>query len=174
MEIRRLTPADATAYRALRLQGLREEPTAFAAGYDEELAFPLSKYEGWLNAPPDRGTLGAFDGDALVGIVTLGREERHKLAHKALIVGLYVHRDCRKRGIARALVASALDLARAADGVTQVNVLANAANAAARRLYASLGFEVFGHEPRSMRIDGVWHDEVHMRLDLDAGENARK
>lgn len=167
MEIRRLTPADAAAYRALRLQGLREEPTAFAASYEEELAFPLSTYEGWLGAPPDRGTLGAFEGDALVGMVTLGREERQKLAHKAHILGMYVHRDYRNRGIARALVASALDLARAAGDVRQVNVLANASNAAARRLYEAAGFEVFGHEPRSMRIDGAWHDEVHMRLDLD-------
>lgn len=168
MEIRRLTPADAPAYRALRLQGLREEPTAFAASYEEELAFPLSIYEGWLGAPPDRGTLGAFDGDALLGIVTLGREGRRKLAHKAHILGMYVDGDHRNRGIARALLASALDLARAGGDVTQVNVLANAANHAARRLYAAAGFEVFGHEPRSMRIDGEWHDEVHMRLDLDA------
>jgi len=168
MEIRRLTPADAPAYRALRLQGLREEPAAFAASYEEELAFPLSTYEGWLGVPPDRGTLGAFDGDALVGVVTLGREGRRKLAHKAHILGMYVHRDCRHRGIARALLAGALDLARAAGDVRQVNVLANAANDAARRLYAAAGFEVFGHEPRSMRIDGAWHDEVHMRLDLDA------
>src|SRR5690348_10794466 len=132
MEIRRLTPADVAVYRALRLAGLREAPTAFAASYEEEAAFPLSTYEGWLGAPPDRGTLGAFDGDALVGIVTLGRETRHKLAHKAHILGMYVHRDCRHRGIARALLAGALELARAAGDVRQVNVLANAANDAAR------------------------------------------
>jgi len=75
----------------------------------------------------------------------------------------------RRRGIARALLAGALDLAHSAGDVRQVNVLANAENDAARRLYAAAGFEVFGHEPRSMRIDGAWHDEVHMRLDLEAG-----
>ena len=57
MEIRRLTPADVMAYRTLRLEGLREAPAAFAASYDEEAAFPLATYEGWLGAPPDRGTL---------------------------------------------------------------------------------------------------------------------
>ena len=168
MEIRRLTPADVTAYRALRLEGLREAPTAFAASYDEEVAFPSSVYEGWLGAPPDRGTLGAFEDDELVGIATLGRESRSKLAHKAHILGMYVRADCRGRGIAGALLASAIALARMTAAIRQINVSANAANAAARRLYATAGFREFGLEPRSLQIDGEWHDEVHMRLDLDA------
>jgi RimJ/RimL family protein N-acetyltransferase len=167
MEIRRLTPADAAIYRALRLGGLREAQAAFAASYEEELAFSLSTYEGWLAAPPDRGTFGAFEDGALVGVVTLGRDTRQKLAHKAHILGLYVRADRQGRGIARALLASALDLARSTEDIRQVNVSANAGNDAARRLYASAGFEVFGHEPRSMRIGDAWHDEVHMRLDLD-------
>ena len=166
MEIRRLTRADAAAYRALRLAGLRDEPTAFAASYEEELALPLSTYEDRLGGPSDRGTFGAFDDGVLVGIVTLGRESRRKLAHKAHILGMYVQSDQRGRGIARALLASALDLARSVAEIRQVNVTANAANVAARKLYASAGFRAFGHEPRSMRIDGEWHDEVHMRLDL--------
>lgn len=167
MDIRHLTPADVTAYRALRLEGLREAPTAFAASYDEEVAFPLSIYEGWLGAPPDRGTLGAFDGDALVGIATLGRESRSKLAHKAHILGMYVRADCRGRGIAAALLSSAIALARATAAIRQINVTANAGNAAARRLYVAAGFREFGLEPRSLQIDGAWYDEVHMRLDLD-------
>jgi len=166
MEIRRLTPADVAIYRALRLDGLREAPTAFAASYEEEAAFPLSTYEGWLGAPPDRGTLGAFDGDALVGIVTLGRETRHKLAHKAHILGMYVRADRRGRGVAAALLASAIELARSTPAIRQINVTANAANAAALRLYASAGFREFGLEPRSLQIEGEWYDEVHMHLDL--------
>ncbi len=166
MEIRRLTPADADAYRTVRLAGLRDEPTAFAASYDEEQAFPLAKYEGWLGVPPDRGTLGAFDGATLVGIVTLGRESGCKLAHKAHIMGLYVRSDRRASGVGRALLMAALQLARSVPEIRQVNVSANAANAAAQRLYESAGFRVFGREPHSMRIDDAWHDEVHMRLEL--------
>lgn len=167
MEIRRLMPADVTAYRALRLDGLREAPTAFAASYEEEAAFPPSVHEGWLAVPPDRGTLGAFDGDDLVGIATLGRETRSKLAHKAHVLGMYVRPDCRGRGVAAALLASAIALARTSPDIRQINVTANASNAAARRLYLAAGFREFGLEPRSLLIDGAWYDEVHMRLDLD-------
>lgn len=159
-------PADAAAYRMLRLTGLREEPTAFASSYEEEQAYPLSKYEGWLAAPPDRGAFGAFEGEELVGIVTLGRESHRHLAHKAQIMGMYVRGDRRGWGIGRALLEKALDLARSVLEIRQVNVTSNAANGAARKLYESVGFCAFGHEPRSMRIDGEWHDEVLMRLDL--------
>lgn len=168
MEIRRLTPADVAAYRALRLEGLRESPAAFAASHEEEAAFPVATHEGWLAAPPDRGTLGAFDGGALVGIVTLGRESRRKLMHKAHILGTYVRADRRGRGIAAALLASAIELARSTAGIRQINVSANADNAAARRLYAAAGFREFGLEPRALQVDGAWYDEVHMRLDFDA------
>jgi len=166
MEIRRLTPADAAAYQTLRLKGLREEPTAFASSYEEEQAYPLSKYEGWLAAPPDRGAFGAFDGDELVGIVTIGRESHRHLAHKALIMGMYVRGDRQGRGIGRALLQATLDLARSVAEIRQVNIIANAGNGPAQKLYESLGFRAYGREPRSMRIHGEWHDEVLMSLDL--------
>ncbi|HKP65058.1 MAG TPA: GNAT family N-acetyltransferase, partial [Casimicrobiaceae bacterium] len=89
------------------------------------------------------------------------------LAHKAHILGMYVRADCRRRGIAAALLARAIELARTTSAIRQINVTANADNAAARRLYIAAGFREFGLEPRSLQINGEWYDEVHMRLDLD-------
>ena len=40
-------------------------------------------------------------------------------------------------------------------------------NDAARRLYAELGFRTYGIERRGLRVDGVFHDEELMTLDLD-------
>ncbi|HEY6985886.1 MAG TPA: GNAT family N-acetyltransferase, partial [Rhodanobacteraceae bacterium] len=148
MEIRRLTTADAAAYQALRLKGLCEEPTAFASSYEEERAYPLSKYEEWLGVPPDRGAIGAFDGEELVGIVTLGRESHRHLAHKALIMGMYVRGDRQGRGIGRMLLQQVIDLARSVAEIRQVNIIANAANAPAQKLYESLGFRAYGRELR--------------------------
>lgn len=87
MDVRRLSPADAAAYQAIRLAGLREAPSAFAASYEEESSLPLSTYQERLAALPDRGSFGAFDGQNLVGIVTLGRESKSRLLHKAHIWG---------------------------------------------------------------------------------------
>jgi hypothetical protein len=85
MPIRRLTPEDAPAFQALRLAALQESPTAFGSSFEEERDFSASVIEGRLAVKSDRGPFGAFEGDELVGLVVLGRENFRKLAHKALI-----------------------------------------------------------------------------------------
>jgi hypothetical protein len=37
-----------------------------------------------------------------------------------------------------------------------------AGQAAARRLYSSLGFELFGHEPHALKVGDVYVDEDYM------------
>jgi len=169
MHIRRLTPADASAFQTLRLVALKEEPTAFGSSYEEEKDSPASTIEDRLAVKPDRGSFGAFENDTLVGIVGLGRERMNKLAHKGLIWGMYVIPKARGRGIGRSLLLEALSLARSVPEVRQVNLCVNASNAEAIRLYESAGFKVFGREPGAMLINGELHDEVHMYLRLTDG-----
>lgn len=166
MNIRRLTPEDAAAFQAFRLAALQDAPTAFGSSFDEEKSFAPSVIEGRLALKADRGPFGAFVEGELVGLVALGRENLSKLSHKALVWGLYVEPRHRGRGVARALLQEALALARSVPEVLQVNLSVNAGNAAAIRLYESLGFEVFGREPGALRIDGTLHDELHMALRL--------
>ena len=169
MHIRRLTPADATAFQALRLAALIDTPSAFGSSYEEEKDFPASTIESRLAEKPDRGPFGAFEGEALVGLVALGREGMRKLAHKALIWGMYVKPEARGKGIARALLLEALSLARSVPEVKQVNLCVNASNVVAIRLYESVGFKAFGHEPGAMLVSGELQDEVHMYLPLTDG-----
>lgn len=74
MHIRRLMPADATAFQALRLSALKNAPSAFGSSYEEEKNFPASTIEGRLAEKSDRGPFGAFENEALVGLVALARE----------------------------------------------------------------------------------------------------
>ncbi|MDE2117655.1 MAG: GNAT family N-acetyltransferase, partial [Betaproteobacteria bacterium] len=90
MNIRRLAPSDADAFHALRLAALQNEPSAFGSSYEEEKDFPRITVESRLVENTDRGVFGAFEGDKLIGLVALGRESRIKLAHKAMIWGMYV------------------------------------------------------------------------------------
>jgi hypothetical protein len=53
MHIRRLTPADAAIFQALRLVALQDEPLGFSSSYDEEKDFPASTIEGRLAIKPD-------------------------------------------------------------------------------------------------------------------------
>lgn len=169
MTIRRLSPSDANSFQALRLAGLRDTPSAFGSSYEEEVDFSPATIESRLLLKSDRGVFGAFDGDNMVGLVALGRENMAKLAHKAMIWGMYVSPEAREKGFGRALLLEALSLAKSVPGILQVNLCVNATNTPAIRLYESVGFKPFGHESGAMLINDVLHDEIHMCLHLRGG-----
>ena len=162
MLIRRLIPADATVFLALRLEGLRESPSAFGSSYEEERDTPLSTIEARLAADSGRNMFGAFVGDQLVGLVAVGRETALKIRHKGYIRAMYVAEAYRGRGIGRRLMEHALAFAATMPGVQRLTLSVTAGNAAATELYESLGFKEFGREPDSMIVDGQLYDEIMM------------
>ncbi|HEY3517187.1 MAG TPA: GNAT family N-acetyltransferase [Gammaproteobacteria bacterium] len=162
MELRQLDSSDAAAFSALRLAALRECPTAFSSSYEEECAIPLARRAERMAPDRDHAIFGAFDGENLVGTVGLHRESGRKLAHKAVIWGVYVAPAFRQRGIGRLLLERALAHATSMPGLLQVTLGVNTENTAAIALYTSLGFETFGLERGFLLVDGVLHDELHM------------
>jgi ribosomal protein S18 acetylase RimI-like enzyme len=164
--VRILEAGDAEAFRAFRLGALQECPTAFSSSYEEERDIPLADAVARLPPTRDRAVFGAFDGERLMGNTGLQRERPRKLAHKALIWGVYVAPAFRQRGIGRMLLQHALAHAAAMPGLLRVTLGVNTANAAAIALYRSVGFEPFGLERAFLLVDGVLHDEIHMACDI--------
>ena len=162
MNIQQLDAHHAAAYQGIRLQALRECPTAFNSSYEEERERPTSAFEASLVPSPTRAMFGAFSGAQLVGTVSVGRDERQKVKHKGSISGVYVSPDYRYRGLGKGLLAYALDVADSRMGLVQLTLLVNAANTSAISLYESFGFKSFGLEPAAALIDGVFHSEMHM------------
>ncbi|MFL6656936.1 MAG: GNAT family N-acetyltransferase [Massilia sp.] len=163
MLIRRLVPADAVSYQTLRLQALRETPTAFSSSYEEERDTPITSIAAHMAPDSGRNRFGAFDGDTLVGVVGLGRETAAKLRHKAFIGGMYVAPGYRAQGLGRQLMAQALALAAEMDGVLQIELTVTQGNAAALFLYKELGFVEFGCAPAALMVDGTLHDVVYLQ-----------
>jgi RimJ/RimL family protein N-acetyltransferase len=162
MKVRVLDAGDVEAFSALRLAALRECPTAFSSSYEEECDIPLARRAERMTPDRDDAIFGAFDGENLIGTVGLHRESSRKLAHKALIWGVYVAPSFRQRGVGRMLLERVLAHAASMPHLLQVTLGVNTENAAAIALYESLGFETFGLERGFLLVDGVLHDELHM------------
>jgi RimJ/RimL family protein N-acetyltransferase len=166
MQIRLLSATDAPSFQSLRLRALGEAPTAFSSSFEEEADRAPELVERRLASGGGRGVFGAFDGERLIGMAGLGRENGRKLSHKAFIWGVYVAPEVRGAGVSQRLIAEALGLARSIPEIRQVNLTVNAGNAPAMHLYASFGFEAFGVERASIIVDGIAYDEVLMSLRL--------
>ena len=75
MQIRRLEPGNALAFRAIRLEALRESPAAFGSSYEEEAVLPLEAFAARLTARSDRTMFGAFVDTAIVGLAGVSQRK---------------------------------------------------------------------------------------------------
>jgi RimJ/RimL family protein N-acetyltransferase len=160
--IRRLSTDDAGVYRELRLDGLRNAPTAFGSSYEAESKNTLEEFAERLNRSY---VAGAWLTGSLVGTAGFYRLDGLKTAHRGNIWGVYVRPDVRGHGVARALITDVLAFARTQ--VQQVHLSVVTENESARRLYEALGFTIYGTEPRSLFVDGRYLDEHMMVLRFD-------
>ena len=163
MLVRPLAEPDFDAWWRLRLRMLKEHPDAFGGSYEEAVSGGVERQrERFLQ--PNAFILGAFDGETLVGTVGCVQQQPAKVRHKAFIWGMYVAPEARGRGVGRALMEAAIARARQWPEVEQIHLAVVTTNEVARRLYRSLGFEVYGVEPAALKVDGRDLDEEHMLL----------
>jgi RimJ/RimL family protein N-acetyltransferase len=165
--IRKLTPEDCAAYRSCRLDALRDSPNSFASSYEEEAQMSDEAIRARFAAhPPESAVFGAFDGERIIGLTGIFREERKKRSHKMYIVSVFVQPEYRGQKIGSRLVETAIAHARDVDGVERIDLALESTNAAAKSLYASFGFQSWGTEPSFAKVDGIDYDEEHMSLKL--------
>ncbi|MDT3497693.1 GNAT family N-acetyltransferase [Bacillus toyonensis] len=164
--IRLLTKEDAKKYWDLRLQALQVNPEAFITTYEEAIRQenPIERVEGNLTSAISC-TLGAFNEEKLIGVVTLLTEEKEAYKHKGHIVAMYVDAQNRRKGLARELIANAIQRARDIQ-LEQLTLGVVSTNEPAIKLYESMGFKTYGIEKRAIKINGVYSDDEHMVLFL--------
>jgi ribosomal protein S18 acetylase RimI-like enzyme len=160
VRIRTLTPAEAIAARDIRLESLRLYPTAFGNSWEEESVQPLNFWVKRLRGPA-RWFVASID-EAVAGIAVVSLESGMKVAHNAKIGAVYVREAFHRRGVARALMQSAMEHARTM-GAVNATLTVTADNLAARKLYEQFGFVVCGQLERELNVDGSFSDELLMR-----------
>lgn len=167
MIIRILHESDAQLYQQLRLSSLKVNPEAFGSTYEREVKFEVETVVERLKPTKDKFVLGAFDDSgSLVGIATFMRENSLKTAHKGNVYGMYVAPEMRGKGLGKSLMLELIRKTRDCDGLEQINLTVVSKNDSAKKLYMSVGFEVYGVEQNALKFNGQYFDEDLMVLKL--------
>lgn len=160
MIVRQLTANDLTAYRALHRYGMTEAPLGFvdvaetdAAQPDSDVEAMLARGEGW----------GVFDGERLLGKLTIDALPYPSLAHTFWVHAVYVHPDARGAGVSERLMRVAIASAQA-QGAKRIALWVNGANTRARTFYERIGFQETGRIPGGIKAGDEVADDVLMTL----------
>jgi len=159
--IRRMSPAEAEAFRQVRLESLQRNPEAYGAAFEQESAQPLAWFEDRLNKAD---IFGAYREGELLGIAGFVVQEGAKHNHKGVLWGMYVRPAARNTGVGRALVEAVLE--HGAKRVELIQLCVITANDAARRLYLRHGFVEYGLEKNALKHNGRYYDDVLMARPL--------
>jgi ribosomal protein S18 acetylase RimI-like enzyme len=164
--LRLLTAEDAAAFKAFRLQSLRDAPDAFHTTPDD-WDLPLVEYEKRI---ADNRVFAAFDSNGkTVGLAILALTPRaiRQLHHKAEVWAVFVDPSARGHGLARRLMETCIAEARSM-GFEALILTASAHLTHVVKLYESLGFRIYGTERGMVKLasDGRYIDDHLMELRL--------
>ena len=145
MEItyRKLGPADAAQYRAIRLESIRAHPESFGSGYEAQAKLPKLMFEQALERPYDqRFLIGAFDQDELIGICGFVPKAltNTDLAHTGTIIQMYVRAAYSGRKVGFNLMTAVIAEAFKLGDIEQLVLGVRIGNLSAITVYEQVGF----------------------------------
>ncbi len=157
IEVKRPEPEGWEEYRALRLEALASDPTAFGSLVEEEASLPEAEWRRRAG----NVILAFSDGDP-VGMIVFVVSPRAKTSHVADIFSVYVRASQRGKGIGRLLLETALKEIARDPGVAKIKLTVNPEQEAAVGLYRGAGFTEVGRLRRELRVGGRYYDELVM------------
>ena len=151
--VARLSESDWRTFAVIRLQALTDSLGESDPQYRKEITFTAAQ---WRRRLREHAQFAALIGDRPVGLIGAQQEN----SDSVYLYSLWLDPVARGRGLARPLVAAAVDWARD-QRVRTVTLRVAADNVAARGVYESLGFTATTAESPNPR------DEVAMTLSVN-------
>lgn len=158
---------DATNFSELRMEALRDNPTAFGSSYEARENCTLDWALRVLAGDPqqERSFVAEHDG-ILLGMASIRRAHGRKTRHSATIAGMYVKPEWREMGIVDALLGVCFEWARSND-VIILKLAVVTVNRPALRAYERAGFRHYGTDPMVILHKGIYYDEYLLACNLE-------
>jgi RimJ/RimL family protein N-acetyltransferase len=164
--IRHATPADVDSFRELRLEALKNHPTAFGADYDETAARPNEHWQQRMEIEKDQEALFFAEVEGqLVGMTGIFRGSSKKNLHKATVGGVYVKPEWRGHHISESMIRRCLGWAKEQE-IVIVYLGVMTTNQPAIRCYECCGFTIYGTEPKAIKYENIYYDEYLMSVEI--------
>lgn len=158
--IKILREEDWQDWKTIRLEAVRLHPEAFGGAYEDESQNPDDSFK---QALVKNIIFGAYVDGILIGVAGFFIFSMRKMQHRGNLFSMYLKKECRGQHIAGELVAAVIDYAQSR--VQQLHCTVVTTNHAAIALYKKYGFEIYGTEPRSLKIANKYYDE-HLMVRL--------
>lgn len=156
-DIRPLSVDDLDIFREIRAEALQKHPHSFYSPEEDEGGEAiLAAYRHWLSDI----VLGAFGCGSLIGVAGFYVSTDKRLRHRGHIYAVYVREHSRGKGVGDRLIKELL--AHAETRVAQVHLAVLLTATAAIKTYKRNGFDVYGTDPRAVRVGDVMLDKYLM------------
>lgn len=151
--------------KAIRLEGLKNDPLAFGSSYEESIKIEDHVWEERAQSAFEKKnniTLYAEDGDKLIGLMGAVWSNRIKTGHIATVYGVYISPEYRGQGIGTQLLQALINDIQAISQIEKINLTVNTTQQSAQALYKKFGFNPVGIAHRELKYDGQYYDELYM------------
>lgn len=159
--IRRIRTADRDRFRALRLEALATDPSAFGSTFARESEYPDSRWDEWVQqgaeSPDAEIWLAETLDGSLLGMIGWFRSAGDD---RAYLWGMWVHPSVRGGGVGAALLDAVLAGRDADASLRELQLSVNPAQVAATRLYRSRGFRPTGGTEPLAHTPGLVTEEM--------------
>ncbi len=157
ISIKKLPPSRWKEFRALRLEALKSEPTAFGSSYAEEKNLTEKEWKRRIKT-----ALFALANGKPIGIIEYEFHKKIKVQHIATLHSVYLNNAYRSKGIGIKLLKGTISVIKKNRKILRVDLSVNAKRLPAIKLYERNGFKVVGCERKVLKVDGKFYDFLLM------------